>query len=100
METLEVMFLGTRETFKYIHQRVATDEDVIKTVSDDAIKLDNLRHAFWVLRFSESEQESIFRVLSGILHLGNIQFSGEYLLSSFVLLSYRTQYIRRIKFCI
>lgn len=41
------------------------------------LSLTNFQRAFQQLNFSETEIDSIFRIASGVLHLGNIKFTGE-----------------------
>ena len=39
---------------------------------DDTKNFNELCHAFVLLGMSEKQQDQIFRILSGILHIGNI----------------------------
>ena len=52
------------------HQGVAT----IDGVKDD-VEFDELQHSMNTLHFSKEEQNSIFRIVAGVLHFGNLKFS-------------------------
>lgn len=43
---------------------------------DDAANFKIVKQALTTFGFSSKDQDSIFRLLSGILRLGNIQFAG------------------------
>ena len=44
---------------------------------DDSLNYSETRECMQVLGFSQEEQESIIRIVVAILHLGNVEFSGE-----------------------
>lgn len=43
---------------------------------DDAADLTEIRTAMKVLMFSDQEIWSLFRILAGLLHIGNIKYNG------------------------
>ena len=43
---------------------------------DDAQNFETIKEAFKTLQFDEETVESIFKILSGILRLGNVAFDG------------------------
>ncbi|CAG0912683.1 unnamed protein product [Notodromas monacha] len=67
---LQILLTDPVESYHYLNQG---DSISIPGVND-AEQFDSTRNAFSLLGFSESTQASIFRVLAGILSLGNIRF--------------------------
>lgn len=68
LEELQDMQLGDQSYFHYTN---LGDSPEIPGV-DDAKNFQDLRNAFTLLGFSESQQMMMFRILSAVLHLGNI----------------------------
>ncbi|PAA88820.1 hypothetical protein BOX15_Mlig024707g2, partial [Macrostomum lignano] len=62
--------LAGPECFSYLNQSGSFDADGI----DDVKEFGETLHAMEVMGMDESVQEDIISVLSGILHLGNVQF--------------------------
>jgi myosin-5 len=62
--------LNSAETFHYLNQSGCTQiEDV-----DDAADFSIVSRAIDVIGASPTDKEALFRVLAGILHLGNVAF--------------------------
>nr|1G8X_A Chain A, MYOSIN II HEAVY CHAIN FUSED TO ALPHA-ACTININ 3 [Dictyostelium discoideum]1G8X_B Chain B, MYOSIN II HEAVY CHAIN FUSED TO ALPHA-ACTININ 3 [Dictyostelium discoideum] len=69
-EEKKALHLAGPESFNYLNQSGCVD---IKGVSDeDEFKI--TRQAMDIVGFSQEEQMSIFKIIAGILHLGNIKF--------------------------
>ncbi|KFM70741.1 Unconventional myosin-Va, partial [Stegodyphus mimosarum] len=68
LEELQDLQLGDQSYFHYTN---LGDSPVITGV-DDAKNFQETRNAFTLLGFSEAQQMMMFRILSAILHLGNI----------------------------
>ncbi|GMR32812.1 hypothetical protein PMAYCL1PPCAC_03007, partial [Pristionchus mayeri] len=64
------MFLTKAEDFYYLNQGKSS-----RASRDDAADLEEIRSAMKVLLFKDEEITSIFRLLSAVLHIGNIRFS-------------------------
>jgi len=60
---------GGADRFAYLNRNPAVVPEL-----DDADGFLQLRKAFASLRLSSEEQESVFRIAAGVLHLGNVQF--------------------------
>ncbi|XP_039162818.1 myosin-11 [Eucalyptus grandis] len=81
-EEIEKYKLGNPESFHYLNQSDCYHLDGV----NDAEEYLAIRRAMNVVGISEDEQDSIFRVVAAILHLGNINFSkGEETDSSVVM---------------
>ncbi|KAL4274023.1 hypothetical protein GQ457_13G015630 [Hibiscus cannabinus] len=63
--------LGNPRTFHYLNQSNCIELDVL----DDSKEYLETRRAMDVVGINQAEQESIFRVVAGILHLGNVEFT-------------------------
>eukprot|EP00516_Mucochytrium_quahogii_P004452 CAMPEP_0203755414 /NCGR_PEP_ID=MMETSP0098-20131031/8869_1 /ASSEMBLY_ACC=CAM_ASM_000208 /TAXON_ID=96639 /ORGANISM=" , Strain NY0313808BC1" /LENGTH=1902 /DNA_ID=CAMNT_0050646867 /DNA_START=366 /DNA_END=6074 /DNA_ORIENTATION=- len=50
------------------------DEEVLSEHHDDADECSKMHHALEEMGFSEVEQDGMFRIVAGILHLGNLSF--------------------------
>ncbi|XP_071515653.1 unconventional myosin-Va isoform X4 [Panulirus ornatus] len=59
---------GHQQTFHYLNQGHSPHIDGV----DDAADFQETRRAFMLLGINEAAQEQIFRILAGILHLGNV----------------------------
>lgn len=72
-ETLKSKYFldSSIKNYNYISLSVATIPNV-----DDSREYSNLKEAFLVMGFEDSEVENIFMALAIILHLGNIEFSS------------------------
>ncbi|KAI6684218.1 hypothetical protein NL676_030131 [Syzygium grande] len=70
-EEIEKYKLGNPESFHYLNQSNCYQLDGV----NDAEEYLAIRRAMNVVGISEDEQDSIFRVVAAILHLGNINFS-------------------------
>ncbi|KAF8042929.1 hypothetical protein BT93_A1303 [Corymbia citriodora subsp. variegata] len=70
-EEIEKYKLGNPESFHYLNQSNCYQLDGV----NDAEEYLAIRRAMNVVGISEDEQNSIFRVVAAILHLGNINFS-------------------------
>ncbi|GMI64513.1 myosin XI A [Hibiscus trionum] len=70
-EDVEKYKLGNPRTFHYLNQSNCIDLDVL----DDSKEYLETRRAMDVVGINQAEQESIFRVVAGILHLGNVEFA-------------------------
>nr|2XO8_A Chain A, MYOSIN-2 HEAVY CHAIN [Dictyostelium discoideum] len=69
-EEKKALHLAGPESFNYLNQSGCVD---IKGVSDsEEFKI--TRQAMDIVGFSQEEQMSIFKIIAGILHLGNIKF--------------------------
>jgi myosin-5 len=64
--------LAAPETFHYLNQSKCVTIDG----ASDVERLTELREAMVTLRFSPAEQDDVFTLVAGILHLGNITFIG------------------------
>lgn len=53
-----------------------TDEDIPGV--EEAEEFDNLRDAFTLMGLGEAEQNAIFGIVAGILHLGNVEFKESF----------------------
>ena len=67
------MMLTTAESFLYLNQ----GKVVSIPAKDDVDDFNKTSRAMEVLGFKPQEQESIFRVLAAIMHLGNVSFGSE-----------------------
>lgn len=63
--------LGNPRTFHYLNQSNCYELDGV----DDSKEYLETRRAMDIVGISSDEQDGIFRVVAGILHLGNIEFS-------------------------
>ncbi|XP_077227543.1 myosin-6-like isoform X2 [Tasmannia lanceolata] len=70
-EDVERFKLGNPRTFHYLNQSNCYELDGV----DDSKEYLATRKAMDVVGISHNEQDSIFRVVAAILHLGNIEFS-------------------------
>ncbi|KAK8681068.1 hypothetical protein V6N13_053475 [Hibiscus sabdariffa] len=70
-EDVEKYKLGNPRTFHYLNQSNCIELDVL----DDSKEYLETRRAMDVVGINQAEQESIFRVVAGILHLGNVEFT-------------------------
>ncbi|XP_031488520.1 myosin-17-like [Nymphaea colorata] len=71
LEEIEKYKLGNPRSFHYLNQSDCYELDGV----DDAREYLETRRAMDIVGISEQEQESIFRVVAAILHLGNINFA-------------------------
>jgi len=65
--------LGDASDYRYLTMSNCTAVDGM----DDVRELNATKAALDVLGFSKEEQDTIFRVTAGILHLGNVEFEGD-----------------------
>lgn len=80
-EDIEKYKLGSPKSFHYLNQSNCYELDGV----NDGHEYLATRRAMDIIGISEEEQESIFRVVAAILHLGNINFSkGEEIDSSII----------------
>ncbi|XP_030490697.2 myosin-17 isoform X1 [Cannabis sativa] len=80
-EDIEKYKLGSPKSFHYLNQSKCYELDGVS----DGDEYLATRRAMSIIGISEEEQESIFRVVAAILHLGNINFSkGEEIDSSVI----------------
>ncbi|XP_047320010.1 myosin-17-like isoform X2 [Impatiens glandulifera] len=70
-EVREKYKLGNPQSFHYLNQSNCYKLDGV----DDAQEYLDTRRAMDIVGISEEEQESIFRVVAAILHLGNVDFA-------------------------
>lgn len=77
----EEWHLGTAESFHYLNQSNCFQIDGV----DDEADLEQLKSALDCLDINESQQSSIFKIISAVLHLGNIRFSKKGTLDSAVI---------------
>ncbi|KAK8704931.1 hypothetical protein V6N13_048543 [Hibiscus sabdariffa] len=70
-QDVEKYKLGNPRTFHYLNQSNCIELDVL----DDSKEYLETRRAMDVVGINQAEQESIFRVVAGILHLGNVEFT-------------------------
>ncbi|EYU17957.1 hypothetical protein MIMGU_mgv1a000177mg [Erythranthe guttata] len=70
-EDIKHLKLGNPRTFHYLNQTNCYELDGI----DDAKEYTATRNAMDTVGISSEEQDSIFRVIAAILHLGNIEFT-------------------------
>eukprot|EP00929_Paragymnodinium_shiwhaense_P020158 TRINITY_DN13523_c0_g5_i1.p1 TRINITY_DN13523_c0_g5~~TRINITY_DN13523_c0_g5_i1.p1 ORF type:complete len:1755 (+),score=575.37 TRINITY_DN13523_c0_g5_i1:63-5327(+) len=63
---------GKADSFNYLKANAIEDPGV-----DDALSFDMLRKAFSSLAFEVDEQEEVFSIVAGILHLGNVTFTPD-----------------------
>jgi myosin heavy subunit len=66
--------LGPPDTYHYLNQSGCFDVPGI----NDANDFKDTKNACKIMNIQEDEQDSIFRVIAGILHLGNINFTQSY----------------------
>jgi len=66
--------LGPMENFEYMNKSGCYDIAGV----NDAQEFKDTRNAMTIMGISNEEQQSIFRILAAILHLGNMQFSPAY----------------------
>ncbi len=71
-EALSKMALDAPEKFHYLNQ----GENAVIDGVDDLKEFVSTLEAFRLLGFSENDMESLFRILSGVLHLGNISIEA------------------------
>lgn len=64
-------FLGHQDEFHYLNQ----GENPFIDAVDDLSTFEDTMNALTVLGFSKSEQFNMFKILAGVLHLGNVRFS-------------------------
>ncbi|KAE8665603.1 Myosin-10 [Hibiscus syriacus] len=78
-EDVDKYKLGNPKTFHYLNQSNCIELDAI----NDAEEYLATRRAMDVVGMNQEEQDAIFRVVAGILHLGNVEFAkGEEIDSS------------------
>ncbi|KAK5792514.1 hypothetical protein PVK06_033629 [Gossypium arboreum] len=70
-EDIERYKLGSPKTFRYLNQSSCYELDGV----NDAHEYLATRRAMDIVGINDEEQESIFRVVAAILHLGNINFA-------------------------
>ncbi|XP_061657144.1 unconventional myosin-Vb isoform X2 [Syngnathoides biaculeatus] len=70
---LRELSLASAEDFVY----TSMGENIFIEGVNDADDLDKTRHAFRLLGIKDASQNAIFKVLAGILHLGNIEIYAE-----------------------
>ena len=70
----ESMFLGPPDSYNYLNQSGCYDVQGM----DDAKEFNDMKAACNVMNIVDEDQQAIFRVISGILHLGNIVFTQSY----------------------
>jgi len=58
--------------FNYLKRNPATVKNI-----DDADEFSQLRKALTSLKFSEEEEEHIYRIAGAVLHLGNVEFDAD-----------------------
>ena len=69
---LSNLHLGTAMDFFYTSQGEDPDIDGV----DDLKEFKSTQDAFKLLGFSSKEQQNIYKILAGILHLGNVHFEA------------------------
>ena len=69
---LSNLHLGTAMDFFYTSQGEDPDIDGV----DDLKEFKSTQDAFKLLGFSSKEQQNIYKILAGILHLGNVPFEA------------------------
>lgn len=69
-EFAETLYLRPPEFYKYLN----TAADVVTDTTFESNKFNELTMAFTVLQIPQSDIDNIFRVLSSILWIGNIEF--------------------------
>ncbi|XP_066263095.1 unconventional myosin-Va [Euwallacea similis] len=69
-DRLKHLHLDHQDSFHYLNQG---SSPVVQGL-DDLAEFQETENALSMLGFSEGEQESVFKILAGILHLGNIEF--------------------------
>ncbi|XP_030764817.1 unconventional myosin-Va isoform X2 [Sitophilus oryzae] len=67
---LKHLFLDHQDKFTYLNQG---SSPIIQGVND-LVQFEETENALNLLGFSEQDQENMFKILAGILHLGNIEF--------------------------
>ncbi|GLT81491.1 hypothetical protein SLA2020_528730 [Shorea laevis] len=72
-EDVEKYKLGNPRTFHYLNQSNFYELDGV----DESKGYLTVRRAMGVVGISPKEQDAIFRVVAGILHLGNVEFAKE-----------------------
>jgi myosin protein heavy chain len=73
-EERKSMFLGPPDSYFYLNQSGCYDVQGI----NDANDFKDTKSACAIMNITDEEQQAIFRVISGILHLGNINFTQSY----------------------
>ncbi|CAF3529258.1 unnamed protein product [Rotaria socialis] len=71
LETKQILCLRTKHDYKYLLTNPSLD--VQNTTAMNS--LDEVINAMSLLNFTDKEQHSMFRILSGILTIGNLEFS-------------------------
>ncbi|XP_076267084.1 dilute class unconventional myosin isoform X2 [Rhynchophorus ferrugineus] len=69
-DRLKHLCLDHQNTFHYLNQGSSPEVHGI----DDLSEFEETQNALKLLGFSDDDQQNIFKVLAGILHLGNIKF--------------------------
>ena len=69
---LKNLYLGSPDDFYYTCQGEAPEIDGV----DDTKEFKATQSAFKLLGFKNNEQQNIYKILAGILHLGNVVFEA------------------------
>ncbi|KAF7702988.1 unconventional myosin-Vb isoform X2 [Silurus meridionalis] len=69
---LRSLKLKTAEHFRYTNQ----GQNINISGTDDAMELENTRNALTILGISPDQQMELFRILAGVLHLGNVHIQA------------------------
>ena len=67
--------LGKPEEYKILYQNKTSPKELIVDGMDDFEEFHNTIKAMRTMNISEEEQQEIFRILAGMLHLGNVEYS-------------------------
>lgn len=70
--TFPMLKLDNAADFAYLKRNAATIQN-----RDDSTDFMQLRRALTAMKFTSEEEESIFRIAAGILHIGNIDFVSQ-----------------------
>ena len=64
-------YLSTNQTYRYLTTNLQDEKDLSESFK---LKFSAIEKCFEIIGFQQDEVKSIYRILAGLLHLGNINF--------------------------